>query len=89
MRKIVSMIVAILLIFLTIPASALAGGQEEELPYQEWIDKGWIKAVSPDENGYDKLGWYRVMPRKEKEIAYSEKLKNTDRLIIVEKYFCC
>jgi len=87
MRKIISMIIAILLIFLSIPAFAQAGGQEEQLPYQEWIDKGWIKAVSPDENGHDKLGWYYIMPGKEKEIAYNDKLKNTDRLIIVDGSF--
>ncbi|EIV99915.1 stalk domain-containing protein [Thermoanaerobacter siderophilus] len=83
MKKIISAIIAVLLIFLSIPAFAQTGGQEEELPYQEWIDKGWIKAVSPDEKGHDKLGWYYIMPGKEKEIAYSDKLKNTDRLIVV------
>ncbi|EGD51630.1 copper amine oxidase-like domain-containing protein [Thermoanaerobacter ethanolicus JW 200] len=83
MRKIISMIIAVLLIFLSIPAFAQTGSQEEQLPYQEWIDKGWIKAVSPDEKGHDRLGWYRIMPGKEKEIAYSDKLKNTDRLIVV------
>lgn len=77
------MIIAVLLIFLSIPAFAQTGSQEEQLPYQEWIDKGWIKAVSPDEKGHDRLGWYRIMPGKEKEIAYSDKLKNTDRLIVV------
>jgi hypothetical protein len=83
MRKIISMIIAILLIFLSIPAFALASSQSDELPYQEWIDKGWIKAVSPDEIGHDKLGWYSIMPGKEKEIAYSDELKNTDRLIVI------
>jgi len=83
MRKIISMIIAVLLIFLSIPAFAQTGSQEEQLPYQEWIDKGWIKAVSPDEKGHDRLGWYRIMPGKEKEIAYSDKLKNTDRLIVI------
>ncbi|ADL67886.1 stalk domain-containing protein [Thermoanaerobacterium thermosaccharolyticum] len=83
MRKTVSMVIAFLLIFLSIPVFALASSQSDELPYQDWIDKGWIKAISPDENGHDKLGWYSIMPGKEKEIAYSDKLKNTDRLIVV------
>ena len=83
MRKTVSMVIAFLLIFLSIPAFALASSQSDELPYQEWIDKGWIKAISPDENGHDKLGWYSIMPGKEKEIAYSDELKNTDRLIVI------
>ncbi|WKV09422.1 stalk domain-containing protein [Thermoanaerobacterium sp. CMT5567-10] len=87
MRKTISMVIAFLLIFLSIPAFALALSQSDELPYQDWIDKGWIKAVSPDENGHDKLGWYYIMPGKEHEIAYSDKLKNTDRLILVDGSF--
>lgn len=82
MRKVVSMIIAVLLIFLSVTSFAQTNG-DEQLPYQEWIDKGWIKSVSPDEKGRDRLGWYYIMPGKEKEIAYSEVLKNTDRLIVI------
>jgi hypothetical protein len=44
-KKILSLFLIFLL--LSVPLYALAEGQEEELPYQEWIDKGWIKAVKP------------------------------------------
>ena len=82
MRKVVSMIIAVLLIFLSVTSFAQTN-EDEQLPYQEWIDKGWIKSVSPDEKGRDRLGWYYIMPGKEREIMYSDVLKNTDRLIII------
>jgi len=86
MRKIISMIITAILIFLSIPAFAQTGGQEEQLPYQEWIDKGWIKAApGTDKNGdgHSYLGWYYIMPGKEKEIMYNDVLKRTDRLIVI------
>lgn len=85
MRKILSL--TLILLLLATPLSALAEGQDEKLPYQEWIDKGWLIPYNPDENGHDRDGWYKVKIDKAKEIAYSDRLKNTDRLIVVEGDF--
>jgi len=84
MKKILSL--TLILLLLATPLSAMAEGQDE-LPYQEWIDKGWLIATYPDENGHDRDGWYKVRIDKAKEIAYSDKLKNKDRLIIVDGDF--
>lgn len=75
MKKILSL--TLILIFLATPLSAMAEGQDE-LPYQELIDEGWLY-----KEDWNVEGEWDIVQEKIMEVAYHPSLKQSDRIIAV------
>lgn len=83
MKKMLSIVVLAVFIFGLMIPFALADEQAaEKLPYQEFIDKGWLYKEE-----WDRDGEYDIVPEKIKEIAYSSLLNVSNRLILVDGSF--
>jgi len=78
MKKALSIIITVVFIIGLMPFALADEQPAEKLPYQEFIDKGWLY-----KEDWDREGEYDVVPDKLMEIAYSPLLKVSDRLIAV------
>lgn len=80
MKKMLSFAILAIFILTLITPFALADEQvASQLPYQEFIDKGWLY-----KEPWNKQGSWDIVSDKIMDISYSSCLKQNDRLIIID-----